>query len=196
MVLRSRKAAAAPSSGRGLKLQLIAMARRLLERDGLAALTLRAAARDAGVSHMAPYRHFKDKDELLAAVAEEGFRELAEFMDRPAAASDDRRASGIAYVSFALDNPALYRLMSGAGLSSPERFPGLLAAGAGAFQHCLAASSAGASGFAGGETPAAAVAMWSIVHGLASLAIDGRVTLPPKGPERDARIAAILQMAS
>ena len=168
------------------------MARGILERDGLEALTLRAAAREAGVSHMAPYRHFKDKDELLAAVAEEGFRELAAYIDTMAA-SGAPRASGIAYVNFALDNPALYRLMFGAGLPSPERFSGLLAAGSEAFRHSLPASGTDAPDASSSEAPAA-IARWSIVHGLASLAIDGRVTLPPKGPERDARIAAILQL--
>ena len=193
MVPKSQNAATPPGSGKGLKLRLIAMARRVLERDGLEALTLRAAARAAGVSHMAPYRHFKDKDELLAAVAEEGFRELAAYMDTMAA-SGDPRASGIAYVNFALDNPALYRLMFGAGLPSPARFPELFAAGAEAFRHSLPASGTGVLDTVSGETPASAIARWSIVHGLASLAIDGRVTLPPKGPERDARIAAVLQL--
>jgi AcrR family transcriptional regulator len=193
MVSKSQDAAPPAANGKGLKVRLIAMARRLLERDGLEALTLRAAARDAGVSHMAPYRHFKDKDELLAAVAEEGFRELTEYM-ATMAASGDPRGSGIAYVNFALDNPALYRLMFGAGLPSPARFPGLLAAGAEAFQHSLPTGEADAPDMGSSETPAAAIARWSIVHGLASLAIDGRVTLPPKGPERDARIGSILQL--
>jgi AcrR family transcriptional regulator len=191
MTLKSQNAAHAPHGEKGLKLRLAAMARQVLERDGLDALTLRAAAREAGVSHMAPYRHFKDKGELLAAVAEQGFRELTEFMDRAIAADGDPRASGVAYVSFALDNPALYGLMFGAGLASLETSPGLLAAGSEAFQRCLDASGAGTPGDS--ETPAAAIALWSVVHGLASLAIDGLVKLPPKGPARDARIAAILQ---
>ncbi len=168
-------------------------ARKLLERDGLEALTLRAAAREAGVSHMAPYRHFKDKDELLAAVAEQGFRELTAYMDGATASGGGRLASGVAYVSFALDNPALYRLMFGAGLASLATSPGLLAAGAEAFQRCLDASGAGGPAAGDDETPAAAIALWSAVHGLASLAIDGLVRLPPQGPERDARIASILQ---
>jgi AcrR family transcriptional regulator len=193
MVSKSQNAETPPGSGKGLKPRLIAMARCLLERDGLEALTLRAAAREAHVSHMAPYRHFKDKDDLLAAVAEEGFRELAAYMDTMAA-SGDPRGSGVAYVNFALDNPALYRLMFGAGLPSPARFPGLFAAGAEAFQHSLPTSGTDAPDDSSRETPAAAIARWSIVHGLASLAIDGRVTLPPKGPQRDARIAAILQL--
>ena len=148
------------------------------------------------MSHMAPYRHFKDKDELLAAVAEQGFRELTAFMDRAAAARGDARAGGIAYVSFAVENPALYRLMFGAGLGAAGRFPGLKAAGAEAFQRCLLASGTPRRSPQGnGETPAIAIALWSMVHGLASLAIDGLPLRPPQGPVRDARIEAILNQA-
>ena len=137
-----------PTGEKGLKARLVLMARRLLERDGLDALTLRAAAREFGVSHMAPYRHFKDKGELLAAVAEQGFRELRGHMDGATATEGDPLASGIAYVNFALDNPALYKLMFGAGLASLASSPGLMAAGAEAFQRCLDAS--GATGRAQG----------------------------------------------
>ncbi|MGC2600964.1 MAG: TetR/AcrR family transcriptional regulator [Rhodomicrobium sp.] len=182
--------------GPGLKTRLITEARDLLERDGIAALTLRAAARKAGVSHMAPYRHFTDKDDLLAAVAEQGFRELTEFMDRAVALHGTPLAGGVAYVSFALENPALYKLMFGTGLASPHRFPGLVAAGAQAFQRCVEASRAKGAGTGGDEVPDAAIALWAIVHGLASLAADGLVTLPPPGSEREKRIAAILDAAS
>ena len=180
MVAKLQNAETPPGRGKGLKPRLIAMARRLLEHDGLEALTLRAAAREAHVSHMAPYRHFKDKDELLAAVAEEGFRELAAYMDTMAA-SGDPRGSGVAYVNFALDNPALYRLMFGAGLPSPARFSRSFRGR----QRSLPARPANKRNRRAGRQQqgdaTAAIARWSIVHGLASLAIDGRVTLPPKG---------------
>src|SRR3990170_140547 len=121
-----------------LKTRLVMVARELLEREGLEALTLRAAAREAGVSHMAPYRHFESKDDLLAAIAEQGFLALTQRMDDAAARHGKRPQSrsgvGVAYVSFALDNPALYRLMFGANLAPRERFPGLVAAGAKAFE--------------------------------------------------------------
>jgi AcrR family transcriptional regulator len=190
---------AVPGAGKrtALKPRLVAAARILLERDGIEALTLRAAAREAGVSHMAPYRHFKGKDELLAAVAEQGFRALTAFMDRAAAAHGTRRAGGAAYVSFALENPALYRLMFGTALVPHRRFPGLAAAGAEAFQRCIAASGQEAARTRTGgidEAPANAIALWSIVHGLATLAIDGHVILPPMGPARDAKIDAILNL--
>jgi AcrR family transcriptional regulator len=98
-----------------LRRALVDAARQLLERDGPNALSLRAVAREAGVSPAAPYHHFKDKSELLDAVAEQGWRMLSEFLARtPAVSGDlpDRMAEvGLSYVRFAREHPALYRLM-------------------------------------------------------------------------------------
>src|SRR6202012_2798827 len=97
-----------------LRRALLTAAGDILERDGPAALTLRAAAREAGVSPAAPYHHFKDKDELLLAVGQTGFDSLRQALAAAATASerDDRlSALGMAYVAFAQANPALYRVM-------------------------------------------------------------------------------------
>jgi len=98
-----------------LRRALIDAARRLLEKDGPSALSLRAVAREAGVSPAAPYHHFKDKAELLDAVAHEGWEmlDIALIKARDGAKSlRERMASlGVAYVCFARDNPALYRVM-------------------------------------------------------------------------------------
>jgi AcrR family transcriptional regulator len=177
---------------RDLKSRLAAAARQRLERDGLEALTLRAVARDVGVSHMAPYRHFDSKDALLAAVAEQGFHALTRTM----AASRPGSWVGAAYVAFALDNPGLYRLMFSGKLAPFDRFPALVAAGANAFQMCLQACGTDATSPQARPDDArrrAAVALWSIVHGLATLAMEGLVTLPAPGPQREAEIAAILR---
>src|SRR5579862_9919315 len=94
---------------------LVDAARRILEAEGAAALSLRAVAREAGVSPAAPYHHFKDKTELLEAVAHGGWDELSEAIveARRKAASPNQALGniGVAYVHFAQDNPALYRLM-------------------------------------------------------------------------------------
>lgn len=94
---------------------LIQAGRRILEKEGPAALSLRAVAREAGVSPAAPYHHFKDKCDLLAAVASEGWHELGEAIVKArAAATEPRRGLseiGFAYVTFARANPNLYRLM-------------------------------------------------------------------------------------
>src|ERR1700748_2924597 len=90
-------------------------ARRLLEAEGPSALSLRAVAREAGVSPAAPYHHFKDKGELLEAVAHEGWDLLdAALAKAKADAPSPRKAMsnlGVAYVCFARENPALYRVM-------------------------------------------------------------------------------------
>ena len=94
---------------------LVDAARRILEKDGPAALSLRAVAREAGVSPAAPYHHFKDKSELLEAIAHEGWVALdAALMQARARASNARErmtSIGVTYVQFARDNPALYRVM-------------------------------------------------------------------------------------
>lgn len=89
--------------------------RGLLEREGVAALSLRAVAREAGVSAAAPYHHFKDRAALLEAIAHEGNVALHAQMQAAFDSSEPGQARivavGAAYVGFALQSPALYRLM-------------------------------------------------------------------------------------
>src|ERR1700687_957438 len=98
-----------------LKQALLAAAVKVLGKKGPRAFTLREVARQAKVSHTAPYRHFRDKDELLAAVAAQGFDRLADAMI--AAATPARNAlealelSGRGYVQFALDWPEHFSAM-------------------------------------------------------------------------------------
>jgi AcrR family transcriptional regulator len=112
-----------------LRRALVDAALHIVERDGLAALSLRAVAREAGVSPAAPYHHFKDKQELMAAVGAEGFERLTEVMAEAKKKSPDALAAltaiGVAYVCFARQHPALYQLMwdcsrGGAGTPEPE----------------------------------------------------------------------------
>src|SRR5437764_15273216 len=94
---------------------LVDAARRILEAEGPAALSLRAVAREAGVSPAAPYHHFKDKTELLDAVAHEGWHALdlaiAEGRTKAPNPREGVLGIGVAYVTFAQRNPQLYRLM-------------------------------------------------------------------------------------
>ncbi|HEY3695798.1 TetR/AcrR family transcriptional regulator [Phenylobacterium sp.] len=93
---------------------LVDAALRLLERDGPSALSLRAVAREAGVSPAAPYHHFKDKGELLDAVAQQGWQMLNESLARTRAEQADAELNsglGVTYVRFAREHPALYRVM-------------------------------------------------------------------------------------
>jgi AcrR family transcriptional regulator len=147
-----------------LRHAVLAAAGKLMEREGLTGLSVREAARGAGVSHNAPYRHFPDRDALLAALAIEGFTELAQSLENRSG-----RELGEAYVRFALGHPQRFRLMMG-GLISLERYPEVRAQ-AQAIRERLTA------GFAelGTEAQFAAAAAWSLVHGLAHLMLDGHL---------------------
>lgn len=98
-----------------LRRALVDAARRILEAEGVGALSLRAVAREAKVSPAAPYHHFKDKGELLDAIAHEGWEDLENAMTAVRASartpSEKMTAIGAAYVHFARENPALYRVM-------------------------------------------------------------------------------------
>jgi AcrR family transcriptional regulator len=147
-----------------LRASLIAAAETLLEKAGLEGVSLREAARTAGVSHNAPYRHFANREALLAAVAAGGFARLAAAMD---AAGGGSRAAGRAYLAFAAAHPALYRLMFGPGLAK-DAHPELRAAAEAAMRPLRAIGAAGAS-------RQAAVGMWALLHGLAVLLADGQL---------------------
>src|SRR5499425_3862321 len=99
-----------PYHRKNLREAVLGAAIRLIAEVGPTAFTLREVARRAGVSHNAPYRHFRDRDDLMAAVAAEGFRELSRAMMEAAAPKSDAldrlRQAGLGYVRFALRRPA------------------------------------------------------------------------------------------
>ena len=101
------------------------VARAMLDEASPDAVSLREAARRAGVSATAPYRHFANKEELLASVAAEGFKELAAAMETGATGSDRLGGVGIAYFDFALQKRGLFRLMFGPILVERAKYPEL-----------------------------------------------------------------------
>jgi AcrR family transcriptional regulator len=150
---------------------LIAAARDLLDADGPGAVSLREAARRVGVSATATYRHFNDKDHLLAAVAAEGYREFAGKLRAVDGGAAGFSRMGAAYIEFALAHPGLFRLMFGPLLRERERFPELGAAADAAFAALLDS----AQNFVGGpheDVESVAYAAWSFAHGLARLVLD------------------------
>ena len=164
-----------------LRPALLRSAARLLEKEGPGALSLRAVARRAGVSHAAPYRHFADREALLAALAAEGFRRLGE-----ALAPASGRAMGEAYVRFALDHPQLFRLMFGGHLGFARHRE--LAQAAGRPYQALLAAFRAQPAIADPQTAAAAA--WSLVHGLAHLLLDGH--FPSQAAERAAFVRDVI----
>jgi AcrR family transcriptional regulator len=167
-----------------LRAALIAAGLAILTEEGAEALTLRAAARRAGVSHNAPYRHFADKEALLAAIAEEGFETLAAEIERAIISlSGDPRQSleeaGWAYVQFALAHPDHLRVMFSGMAPDAQAHPELRVAGARAFTLLVNVIEEGqqVEVFVAAPARKLAVAAWALVHGLALLLTGGQI--PP-----------------
>lgn len=158
-----------------LRRALIDAARRLLEAEGPSALSLRAVAREAGVSPAAPYHHFKDKAELLDAVAHEGWdmldHALAQAMDSAPTPRERMSRIGVAYVHFARDNPALYRVMYDGSRDKESLRDRMHADDDSAYcrvRNTLVAAGADPEDWAGLEL--ATIAAWCAAHGLAEMA--------------------------
>jgi AcrR family transcriptional regulator len=180
----------APYHHGDLRAACLHAAMELLEENGATALSLRAVARRAGVSPGAPYRHYVDRDALISAVAAVGYRELATHLTaaHPSPSKpDDLAAVAVAYVQFALDRPALFRVMFGepCDRDSSERV----------------AATAAISEYLGGivrqsfpdsNEEAMSVAVWGLVHGLAFLHLDGKLDAPTPAVV-SARVRAAVQ---
>ncbi|MBB2160369.1 TetR/AcrR family transcriptional regulator [Gluconacetobacter sacchari] len=159
-----------------LRAALIAEGLRLLAERDVDALSLREVARGVGVSATSVYRHFPDKDALLAAVAQEGLARLgaAQREAEAAAGGGDAgfAATGRAYVRFALANPALFRLIFASPVLAPAKAAGTLVSDA---ADLLQAHAAAVAAKDGGEAVMRAIEAWALVHGLAMLMLDGQI---------------------
>src|SRR3954465_5469775 len=164
-------ASARGAGGRGyhhgdLRNGLLQAAREILEEESLSALTLRAVARKAGVSHAAPYRHFPNHEALLVELSVEGFDELRGAITEAAKAqgseSDKIATIGAAYMRFVAQRPALARLMFGGQLPNRDQFPAL----------GLKADSIGVEIGAALHDSGLGLAVWSAIHGLAMLVLE------------------------
>ncbi|MGP3942338.1 MULTISPECIES: TetR/AcrR family transcriptional regulator [Streptomyces] len=156
-----------------LRAACLRAARELLEEDGSAGLSLRAVARRAGVSPTAPYRHYADRDALVSAVAAQGYRELAEYLAaaHPSPTTPDGLgAVAVAYVRFALERPALFRVMFAEPCdpNSEERVSATTA-----IWEYVRGVVGGA--FPGADPEALSTTVWALVHGLAFLHLDGKL---------------------
>lgn len=149
-----------------------------LERDGLAALSLRKVAALAGVSHAAPGALFGDRAGLLTAYAVRGYDRLTAAMTEQTAAAESHRealkATGRGYIAFALDEPEAFRLMFRHDLLRADD-PALLAArdaAHGVLSEVIARAVA-AGDLAADRAPIVSLGAWSIAHGYAALALSG-----------------------
>jgi AcrR family transcriptional regulator len=185
---------------------LLEAAERVLERDGLSGLTLRAVAREAGVSHAAPTHHFRDLTGLVSELAAIGFRQFNAAMAAAGAAAgaspiERAVARAKAYVAYAQAHPGMYGLMFRTERLDMTR-PSL--------HEAASASFAGLAGAIGAsrheqiheealslEQAAAIARAWSLVHGFTMLLLDGRLTdilrRLPKGTDAETLLDAMLK---
>lgn len=162
-----------------LRNALIEVTLALIPTTGVRGLSLRDVARRAGVSHAASYRHFRDKESLLAAVAEAGFLSLAQALRRAADAAGPEpiaklQAAGMAYVEFAVNHPSHLHVMFGGAIGSFDHYPALRLKASAALSELRAVITQlkhkGKVPDADAEVVEAAA--WSIVHGLSVLLVD------------------------
>jgi AcrR family transcriptional regulator len=175
-----RRRREAPYHHGSLRAAMLQAAERILERDGIAGLTLRAAAREAGVSHAAPKNHFGDIRGLLSELAAVGFERFGAALTADVRDDDPPRvrlaAVGRGYVAFAQQNPGLFLLMFRGERLDFSR-PALRAAADAAFAVLAGAAPDRQDAEAPLTLPRAAriTAAWSLVHGFAMLLLDGRL---------------------
>jgi AcrR family transcriptional regulator len=182
-----------------LRAALISAAEEELVEKGVDGFTLRGCARRAGVSHAAPAHHFKDVRALFTALATIGLRRLAgttEAVGReaPAGTLDHFTAIGRGYVTFAIENPAYFRLIFRSDSLDSDN-PDLIAAGKAAFGVPVAAVGAycgSADPMADPELVPLVIGLWSIVHGFSELLLSGQLTRRGAGPDRKMLVEQLL----
>jgi AcrR family transcriptional regulator len=162
---------------------LIQIGLEMLSEGGASSLDLRKVARKAGVSHAAPYRHFADKQALVAAITEEGFHLLADQIQTALATTNQNNALeqlqsiANAYVGFAQEHPWLMREMFSGLTLEREAFPDLHAAYKTVFTFYAEVLARGQQqgSIIEGDPPALAGVLWSMLYGLAMLIIENQI---------------------
>ena len=178
-----KKAANRPYHHGDLHQEIICAACELLEENNISSLSLRAVAKKVGVSHTAPYRHFKDKESLLAGIAGRGYDELTTQMKEavelhPGNPAAQLQEAGIRYVELALKQPQCSHLMYSGILPCDDTYPELKESGDTAFDGLKMIIEEGQSSgeFKQGDIELLALTAWAGIHGLTMLLISG--TLP------------------
>ena len=186
--MAKRQSAERPYHHGDLRRAIVTAAMEILQETQSLEFSLRELARRAGVSHNAPYKHFADKRELLAAVSAAGFETLTKRMTTEIAGLDNAReqlfAMLRAYIAHGVENPALYNLMFGGYLGGPNRSRPTIELAEAEKTKALLASVIVAGGLGRAiphtarnerQIAGAILACWSLVHGLTLLLADGLV---------------------
>ncbi|MEJ0067294.1 MAG: TetR/AcrR family transcriptional regulator [Caulobacteraceae bacterium] len=188
--LAKSKRARSPGDRDAIRVRLCDAAAKLFLEEGEAALSMRRLAVEVGCSPMAPYRYFADKEALVAAIRTQAFNRLADSLE--GVEQNDRhraRDIGDAYVQFARENPAAYKLMFDLSQPSEGAHPELDAAGARARAGMTAyVEELVDAGLLQGDPRELGLAFWATIHGLIMLELAGRIPAEP-GFERLRRLA-------
>lgn len=166
-----------------LKNALVKAGIEILAEEGVRSLSLRKVAQKAGVSHTAPYAHFADKQALVAAISTEGFQRLYERIELAGRENFHDPAlmlgrTAWAYVQFALDDPAHFKVMFSNVVEQQRAYPEFVAMAQKNFQQLVTLVERGqqAGLLRPGPADALAVSIWSLVHGFVLLILENQVS--------------------
>ncbi|MGD8404060.1 MAG: TetR/AcrR family transcriptional regulator [Anaerolineales bacterium] len=183
-----------------LKNALIKAGTEILASKGLGGLSLRQVAKQAGVSHAAPYAHFKDKQALIAAISTEGFKQLysqIESVKKTHQAEPETLLIETAwsYVQFALNEPDRFKLMFSSMLEKEKEYPDFVEISQDNFQQLveIVKLCQQANILKGGDSDLIALSVWGTVHGFVSLLLEGQIshTVLEKGTLKEILISVI-----
>jgi AcrR family transcriptional regulator len=183
-----------------LRATLLSVAQSMIEHEDVSAISLREVARRAGVTPGAPYHHFPSRSALLAALAEQGFATLGEAMNRAAGAAfsatplERLTAIGTAYLRFALEHRAHYRVMFLPEIPTEPALGSLQEAALGTLLRLVDTVHALAPTASRHQALMASVACWSMAHGFVVLWNDGLLAHTPSLPEREVMITSVGRM--
>ena len=165
-----------------LRQALIEAGAQLIEKKGVSGISLREVAKQTGVSHTAPYRHFKDKNALLAGITEVGFAQLAGslqqvMIDKPNAPGEQLIESGVVYIRLAIQNKQMHNLMFGGAWKLSNDKEDIQQTSDAAFNALVQIIESGQQTgvFKKGDARVLALTAWSLVHGYAMLASTGQL---------------------
>jgi AcrR family transcriptional regulator len=167
--------------------RLCEAAEKLFAEKGPDAVTMRQLAAALGVSPMTPYRYFQDKEDILAAVRTNGFNRFAQALEQAYASVEGARAKGAAvgdaYINFALEHPATYKLMFDLNQPHEDKYPELVAAGQRARKtQTDYVRSLVADGVLAGDPDEIGRMFWAAAHGAVGLELTGKL---PAGSARE-----------
>jgi AcrR family transcriptional regulator len=162
-----------------LRERLVGASLDLIAEEGIEGFSMREVARRAGVSHQAPYHYFTDREAILAEIVREGFIKLRDDMlvaiDSIAEPGQRLTAIGKAYIRFALNNPAHFKLMFRSELVEPDRHDDAKACALSAFDVLVSTVDDFSKHGRAWADESLVIASWSMVHGLATLMLEGKL---------------------